>query len=457
MQESETARPAEPPWPNPVYAWYVVILLFVASIVSFLDRQIIAIMVSDIKVDLGLSDFEIGLLQGPPFGIFYALMSVPIALAADQLNRRNIIAIGITFWSLATAACGLAGNFVQLFLARISVGVGEATLSPSAYSMISDYFPKNRLALAMGVFTMGNLTGIGLALVLGSALLAAIHALGPTDLPLLGTLRPWQLAFIAVGLPGLVLAVLMATIREPIRRGRLAGDKPAGGKAQLVAFGNFMLDHRRTFGYLIVSFTILVMIAYANFGWVVQYMVRDFGISQTEAGMGYGVVVLIFGTSGAFFGGWLSSRLTRAGYADGPMRASLICTAPLAPFAALAFLAAPDETWALILLAPCQFLGAVPAGLAGTAMLSITPNEMRAKIASVYLFCSSIVGISLGTTLVGLLTTYIFENEAMLGEALAVINCLGAPIAAVLIWRCLGYFRESLEEVERRTTSEMAA
>ena len=170
MQEPPTGR-HEPPWPSPAYAWYVVFVLFIASIVSFLDRQIIAIMVSDIKADLGLDDFQIGLLQGPPFGIFYALMSVPIALAADQLNRRNIIAMGVTFWSIATAACGLAGSFVQLFMARISVGVGEATLGPSAYSIISDYFPRQKLAMAMSVFTMGNLMGVGIAMVLGGALL----------------------------------------------------------------------------------------------------------------------------------------------------------------------------------------------------------------------------------------------------------------------------------------------
>ncbi|MBI1181218.1 MAG: MFS transporter [Alphaproteobacteria bacterium] len=448
---------AEAPWPSPAYAWYVVGVLFAASIVSFLDRQIIAIMVSDIKADLSLSDFEIGLLQGPPFGIFYALMSVPIALTADRFSRRNLIAVGIAFWSVATAACGLAGSFVQLFLARIGVGVGEATLTPSAYSIISDYFPKSRLALAMGVFTMGNLTGIGLALLLGSALLAAIRSLGASDLWLVGTLRPWQLAFVCVGLPGLVLALLTLTIREPVRRGRMADAASTGSRAQLAAFGRFLLAHRRTFGLLIGSFTILVMIAYANFGWVVQYLVRAFGVHQTEAGAGYGVVVTIFGTAGAFFGGWLSGRLSLAGHTDAPLRASLLCTAPLAPCAALAFLAAPSEGWALVALAPCQFLGAVPAGLAGAAMLSITPNEMRAKAASLYLFCSSIVGIGLGTTLVGLLTTYVFRDESMLGEALAVLNCLGAPVAAVMIGRCLKHFRASLAEVEAQTVRMMEA
>ncbi|MEN3952703.1 MFS transporter [Iodidimonas sp. SYSU 1G8] len=457
MQDSESVRPGEPPWPNPAYAWYVVIVLFIGAIVSFLDRQIIAIMVSDIKLDLGLSDFEIGLLQGPPFGIFYALMSIPIALAADQFNRRNIIAIGVTFWSLATAACGFAGHFWHLFLARISVGVGEATLSPSAYSIISDYFPKSKLAMAMSVFTMGNLTGVGLAMVLGSALLAALNAIGPTDLPLLGTMRPWQLAFVAVGLPGLLLALLVLTIREPYRRGRTVSDETQGGKAQLADFIAFLRSHSATFGHLLVSFTILVLIAYANFAWVVQFFVRSFGTTQTEAGMWYGTIVLIFGTMGAFFGGWLSNRLMRAGYVDAPFRASLICTLPLAVCAFFAFVVAPDSWWALVALAPCQFLGAVPAGLAGTAMMSITPNQMRAKAASVYLFFSNIVGISLGSTMVGFLTTHVFRDDSRLGHALAIINCGGAPIAALIIFLGMKHYRASLLHVEELTARQMQA
>jgi len=453
MQERSTGRLPEPPWPTPAYAWYVVTILFVASIVSFLDRQIIAIMVSDIKADLGLNDFEIGLLQGPPFGIFYALMSVPIALAADQLNRRNIIAIGVTFWSMATAACGLAGNFAHLFMARISVGVGEATLGPSAYSIISDYFPKNKLAMAMSVFTMGNLTGIGLALVLGASLLELIGTAGDTSLPLVGALRPWQFAFVCVGLPGLLLTLLILTIREPYRRGRNRSLEAAGGAAQMAEFFRHLRAHGRTFSHVLAAFTIMVLVAYANFGWVVQHLVREFGTTQIHAGYWYGVVVLIFGTSGTFFGGWFAGHLARKGHADAMLRASLICTAPLGPVAAVTFLWSPTLEWALVLLGPCQFMGAVPAGLAGASMLAITPNQMRAKIGALYVFLSSVVGISLGSTLVGLLTTYVFENEKMLGEALAVINCIGIPLGVILLITGLRAYRGSLARVEEETAA----
>jgi MFS family permease len=436
------------PWPNPLYAWYVVSVLFLGAIVSFVDRQIIALVVDDIKLDLGLDDLQIGLLQGPPFGIFYALMSLPIALAADRRNRRNIVVAGVTFWSIATAACGMASSFWHLFLARIGVGVGEATLSPSAYSMISDYFPKEKLSLAMAVFTMGNLTGVGLAMLLGGALIVWLKSVGPVELWWVGTLEPWQFTFVLVALPGLLLALLMLTVREPLRRGRAPDSAPGDGREQLRQFWRFLGSHRRTFATLFASFTVLVLVAYGNFAWMVVFFVRTFGWSAGEAGLIYGVVVLVFGTSGAFFGGWIANVLARRGYTDAPYRATLLCSIPLAPLAALTYLVAPDGWWAVAFFAPWQFFGAVPAGLAGAAMMTITPNEMRAKISAVYLFFSNIVGISLGPTTVGFLTTYVFRDDALIRFSLGAVNCVGAPLAVVLIWLGMGAFRDSVRRAD---------
>ena len=440
------------PWPNPLYAWYVVSVLFLGAIVSFVDRQIIALVVDDIKLDLGLDDLQIGLLQGPPFGIFYALMSLPIALAADRRNRRNIVVAGVTFWSIATAACGMASSFWHLFLARIGVGVGEATLSPSAYSMISDYFPKEKLSLAMAVFTMGNLTGVGLAMLLGGALIVWLKSVGPGERWWVGTLEPWQFTFVLVALPGLLLALLMLTVREPLRRGRAPDSSPSDGREQLRQFWRFLASHRRTFATLFASFTVLVLVAYGNFAWMVVFFVRTFGWSAGEAGLVYGVVVLVFGTSGAFFGGWLANVLARRGHTDAPYRATLLCSIPLAPFAALTYLVAPDGWWAVAFFAPWQFFGAVPAGLAGAAMMTITPNEMRAKISAVYLFFSNIVGISLGPTSVGFLTTYVFRDDTLIRFSLGAVNCVGAPLAVFLIWLGMGAFRDSVRRADALET-----
>ncbi|MEM9620464.1 MAG: MFS transporter [Pseudomonadota bacterium] len=444
MNNAVQSAEIEQPWPRPGYAWYVAVVLFVGSVFSFLDRQIIALMVQDIKLDLGLNDFEIGLLQGPPFGIFYAVMSIPIALMADRYNRRNIIIAGVTFWSLATAACGLASNFWHLFLARVGVGSGEACLSPCSYSMLSDYFKREQLPLAMAVFTMGNLTGVGLAMIIGGAVIGYAQSLGSIDLWLLGEVAPWQFSFIVIGLPGVLLAVLMLTIREPFRRG--GSQMPE--QTTLKAFGQFVRGHGRTFTTLFASFTLLVLVAYGNFAWVPTFFMRKFGWSATDAGAAYGSIVAVFGTAGALFGGWLASWLARRGYTDAPYRATMLCSIPLAPIAALIFLAAPDGDTAMWLYAPYQLFSAVPAGLAATAMMNITPNQMRAKISSAYLFFSNFIGLSIGAALVGFITHNVLADENLVGTSLALVNIVCAPLAVIIIFLGMKHYRTSLAQLD---------
>ncbi len=434
-------------WPRQGYAWYVVIILFVCSIFSFLDRQVIALMVDDIKLDLGLNDFEIGLLQGPPFGIFYALMSIPIALAADRYSRRNIIIAGVAFWSAATAACGLAGNFWHLFLARVGVGSGEACLSPCAYSMISDYFRRHLLPLAMSIFTMGNLTGVGLAMIIGGAVIGYAKSLDEIVIWGLGDVAPWQFAFIVIGLPGLLLAALIFTVREPLRRG-LSAPAAETDATSIRAFGRFVRQHWRTFATLFGSFTMLVLVAFGNFAWVPTFFIRTFGWSEAYAGTIYGSIVAVFGTGGALFGGWFASYLMRRGRVDAPYRATLICSLPLAPLAVLVFVVIPDGHWAAIVFAPYSFFSAVPAGHAATAMMTVTPNEMRAKISSAYLFFSNFVGLSLGAATVGFLTHNVFGDDMMVGYSLTLVNCVGAPLAVIAIALGMKHYRRSLAELD---------
>ena len=190
QQETVTTDGAAPepeaPWPNPLYAWFVVGVLMLAYMNSFIDRQILSLLVEPIRADLGISDTQVSLLAGLAFSIFYTLMGVPLARLADQSNRRNIILVGIGSWSIMTALCGAAQNFWQLFLARIGVGVGEAALSPAAFSMIADYFPKQRLARAISVYSMGVYFGAGLALMIGGVVIKMVSALPPTVLPVIG-------------------------------------------------------------------------------------------------------------------------------------------------------------------------------------------------------------------------------------------------------------------------------
>ena len=196
-------------YPNQIYAWYVVAVLTVAYIFSFVDRQIINLLVEPIREDLQLTDTQISLLQGIAFALFYTLMGIPIARLADVSNRRAIIAVGVFLWSLMTAMCGLAKSFGQLFAARIGVGVGEAALSPPAYSLFTDYFPPGKVTRAIAVFTGGSFLGAGLAYIIGGFVVDFVTRLDVVEVPVFGQIRAWQMAFIVVGLPGILLALLV--------------------------------------------------------------------------------------------------------------------------------------------------------------------------------------------------------------------------------------------------------
>ena len=206
-------------FPQPSVAWTTLAILFLAYVSSFVDRQIIGLLIEPIKADFQISDTEVSLLLGLSFAIFYCLVALPIGRLVDTRSRKNIVAVGITLWSFMTALCGLAQNYTQLFLARIGVGVGEATLGPAAYSMLADSFPPKRLGLAMGIFNMGTAIGAGLALIIGGSVISFVTGNNVGSISLFGInfLSGWQWVFILVGLPGLFVALLTMFIKEPQR------------------------------------------------------------------------------------------------------------------------------------------------------------------------------------------------------------------------------------------------
>src|SRR5580704_8856429 len=210
------------PYPSSFAAWYSVAVLMLMYIFSFIDRTTISLLVEPMKRDLHISDTQIGMLQGLAFALLYTFLGLPIARLSDRHSRRAIIAGGVFIWSIMATLCGLARSAIQLFIARIGVGVGEAALSPAAYSIITDSFPRSKLGGAFGVYNIGITIGAGTALLLGGIVVAAVSHAGATyTLPLLGEVRAWQMVFIVTGAPGVVLPLLLLTFREPARRGVL--------------------------------------------------------------------------------------------------------------------------------------------------------------------------------------------------------------------------------------------
>lgn len=218
---TQTPAPIEKKAQNKKYAWYVVFICMLAYIFSYVDRQILVLMIEPIKADLNLTDTQFSLLHGLAFSLFYALIGLPIVYLADRFSRPAIISMGIIIWSIATAACGLSKNFIQLFLSRMSVGVGEAVLSPAAYSIFSNLFSKRQLGRAVGVYSIGSFIGGGLAFLVGGYVISLLKGTTLVDIPILGMLRPWQVAFIIVGLPGVLIGIVFAlTVRDPERQGQ---------------------------------------------------------------------------------------------------------------------------------------------------------------------------------------------------------------------------------------------
>lgn len=200
------------------YAWFVVTLLTTAQIVSYVDRFLPSLLIEPIKADLRLSDFQVGLLLGPAFGLFYVIAGLPLGWIADRFSRKKLLAAGIAVWCCMTAAASTARSFIPLFATRLGVGLGEATVAPCSVSLISDLFPREQRPRAVSLFMAGTFLGAGVAFLFGGLLVHKIASLPTITVPIFGEMRPWQATFLIVGLPGLLLAALMLNIREPERR-----------------------------------------------------------------------------------------------------------------------------------------------------------------------------------------------------------------------------------------------
>jgi MFS family permease len=425
---------------TPARAWGSLAVLMAAYTVSFVDRTILSLLIPPIQQDLGLSDTRVSLLAGFAFALFYTVMGIPLGRIADRWHRRNLIAIGITVWCLMTAACGLARNFWQLFAARVGVGVGEAALSPAAYSMISDLFPREQLGRALAVYSFGLPIGSGLALLIGGFAIGAIQDLGPLTLPLIGRIAPWQLTFLLVGLPGLVVAGFVLAMHEPVRRQRAsvaAGATPA--------LAPFLKASRRVLLHHFGGLSMLVLVVYGTTAWIPTLFIRLHDWSASAIGYAYGLISIVCGAGGLLAGGWLADRWWRQGRTDAHLRVAAWSSAIMAPcFAAVALALTPEV--ALVLLAAATFASSLHGGVAGAALQIITPNELRGQLTAVYFFVANLVGLGVGPTAVALLTDYVYRDPLALGASIATLAALAGPASVLLLASGLRHYRARVAE-----------
>ena len=430
------------------YEWYVVVICMLAYIFSFVDRQILALMIEPIKHDLQLSDTQFSLLHGLAFSLFYAVMGIPIALLADRYSRPKIIAIGVAFWSLATAACGLSRNFAHMFLARIGVGVGEAALSPATYSMLSDMFPRDKLGRAVGIYSIGSFIGGGMAFLIGGYVINLLKSVDSVVVPWVGAMRPWQVTFFIVGLPGLLVALLiLLTVRDPQRLGLRRSADGQAKKPTIRDTFRFLGRHRRTFFCHYLGFSFYAMVLFALLGWTPAFYMRKFGMSPVDVGYMLGVVVLVANTAGVFCGGWLMDALAKRGYRDAPLRAGVIGAVGMA-LPAVAFTQVDSVGVSVALLLPAMFFASFPMPTSTAAMQILPPNQIRAQVSALFLLISNLIGLGLGTTAVALLTDRLFKSPGAVGQSLSLLIGGATVLCVVLLAAGCSSYRQSLTREE---------
>lgn len=437
----------EPPYPSPWYAWLVVALLTISYALSLLDRWVLTLLVGPIKSALEVSDAAMGLLMGPMFALVYLFAGLPFGWLADRVNRRNIIVIAVGFWSLMTALSGFARSYLQLALCRFGIGFGEAALNPAATSIIADIFPRRAVNGAIGVYDLGVYSGMGLSYLIGAFLLgwATANQASLFD----GTLAPWQIVFVMVGAPGILVSLLLLMlVREPMRRRRQSGESPA-----MAACFAYVRTHRSALVPLAVGMGTVGIFGY-GFTWLPTLFARVWDWPIQRFSLYYGLILLILGPAGTVVGGLVANRLYEAGRRDAPYRVLMVSlptvvlvggTAPLwgSPYMAIAALAVS------------AFFSAMSTSTGVAAVIFSTPATYRGRVLSLYTVTNAMIGTLIGPTSVGLLNDHVFTAPDGIRHSLPVILIgVGAPLTAFLMTGRRGYERavQQLESGLARAT-----
>jgi len=408
---------------SPAYRRYVLALLTLGYTANYLDRQVLSILMQPIKLDLALSDTQLGFLSGITFAIFYATLGVPIALWADRVNRRNIIALSLTVFSSMTVLCGFASNFVQLALARIGVGVGEAGSSPPSYSIISDIYPPEQRGSAIGIYALGINFGVLIGFLVGGWL---------------SQWYDWRIVFIVVGAPGLLIALLVRfTLREPVR-GLADGVKeatPIPPIRQVFA----LLWRQRSFRHISLGCALSAFVGYGTLAWFPSYLSRSFQMSQGEIATYLALIIGIVGGAGTYLSGWIADRLSKGGDLRWYMWTVALIALTSFPFAVAQFLTTHDRLVFLLFLLPA-FAGSAFMGPCFAMTQALVSLRMRAVASAMLLFILNLIGMGLGPQMVGILSD-IYASRFGLGDESLRYALL--TIMSITLWSCLHFYLAS--------------
>ena len=422
------------------YGWYVVFVICVCGVVSFIDRQIINLLVEDIKVDLLVSDTQISLLQGFALAFFYALVAIPLGRIADSANRRWMITIGVCAWTIAAIGCGLAETYEQLFVGRMLVGMGEAVLTPAGFSMLADLFKPQRLARPVSVTTASSFFGSGIALMVGGFIVNSLDSASGVVFPLVGSLEVWQAVFILSALPGIPAAALFfLTVKEPKRRAAVVPDSGEQYREGFLQALRYISRNRRLFVAVFLGLSLLAAAQFSLGAWIPAFFIRVHHWSAGDIGYAQGMMFLVCATLGVVAGGWVADGLHARGYRDANLRIATFGGLLALPFA-VGIAMAPTGALALALLAPLILFGAAPFGAAVAVIPMVSPPQFRAQLVAIYLLVANVLGQAGGPWLVAMLTDRLFADDTAVGWSLMIVVPLllvAGSLLTLLGWRPL--------------------
>jgi len=404
-------------------AWWMLIVLLFFNILSFTDRYVMTMLVEPMKADLHASDVRMSLVLGPAFAILYGVSSLPLGWLADRYPRRLVIYFGVTLWSIAATATGLARSFTALLFARTVMGVGEASLTPSAYPLLADSFPRKRLTLALSIYQMGVKIGGAVALTIGAVAIAFATKYGPFHLPGYGQLASWQAVLAIIGAPGVLFALLAFTFSEPARR--------SSAGAPSLPVGQFLRENRALLSLMAVGFCLVSMCAFSYSAWVPSYMTREFGWKPTRYGPALAVINLI--AAGAMIlKGWFVDWLFARGMKDAHLRFYSWLIALSVPVGAITFAGISPVVF-LVFYGVLQAIAIEYIVYLGATLQLITPNAMRGRVTGGFMAAFTAVGMGAGPSIVAVLTDHVFHSEKLLGWSLMTVTLAFLSLAYVCL------------------------
>jgi MFS family permease len=424
---------------NNRYGWYVAFVLLIGFTFSFIDRQVLNLLVVPIQNDLNITDTQISALQGLAFVLTYVGLCIPIGRLIDKSHRVTVMIIGLLIWSIATIACGFSKNYVSMFIARMGIGAGESTVHPGSISILGDYFDSNKIASPMSIYLLGPYLGAGIAMIFGAQVLDWTSQMDNVIIfPMIGEIAPWQLTFIAVGLPGILIAGLFLTIREPQRKIQESESIEVPSFSKVI---QYIKNNWEVYGAIIIGNSCLIILLYGLQSWVPTMLLRVYEWDLVQSGRVYGSIAMLAGSAGVLSGPFVLKYMSKINI-NAPHFKLAIFGISMASLSLVLLPFQSNVNIALVCVTMASFFVTLPLAGTSSAMVIVSPNRIRGVITGIYVVVTSVFGLVLGPFLVASSTDFIFQDINAVAKSLALVSVLVGPVGIFFMFKGINSFRE---------------